>query len=78
MEYEKLKKVKLQSLRKQYENMRTNDGEVVTNFFSRLVLTNQMKSCGKQGNYEKDIEQDLQAKFFKKVKEYASKINEAK
>jgi adenylosuccinate lyase len=44
---EKLKKVKLQALRKQYEMTQMNEGETVADFFSRLVsLTNQMKSCG--------------------------------
>ncbi|GAU44851.1 hypothetical protein TSUD_112250 [Trifolium subterraneum] len=44
---EKLKKVKLQALRKQYEMTQMNEGETVSDFFSRLVtLTNQMKACG--------------------------------
>lgn len=43
---EKLKKVKLQSLRKEYKNMQMNDSEEITEFFSKLVvLTNQIKSC---------------------------------
>lgn len=41
--------MKLQSLRKQYENTQMSDGEVVVEFFSRLVLlTNQMISYGEK------------------------------
>lgn len=46
---EKLKKVKLQSLRYEYKNMQMNDDEEITKFFSKLlVLTNQIKSCKKK------------------------------
>lgn len=34
---EKLKKVKIQSLRKQYENSQMKDGETVPEFFSKMV-----------------------------------------
>src|ERR1051325_11647435 len=43
---EKLKKVKLQALRKQYEMMHMKDDESISAYFSRIVtLTNQMKAC---------------------------------
>lgn len=47
---EKLKKVKLQSQRKQYENLRMKDDEIIVKFFSKMVVTlkNQMKSYGKR------------------------------
>src|ERR1043165_8617724 len=44
---EKLKKVKLQTLRKQYEMMHMKDDESISAYFSKIVtLTNQMKACG--------------------------------
>jgi hypothetical protein len=43
----KVKKVKLQSLRRQYELLDMEQRETVSDYFSRLVtLTNQMKNCG--------------------------------
>ncbi|KAK2404271.1 hypothetical protein QL285_053631 [Trifolium repens] len=43
----KVKKVKLQSLRRQYELLDMEQKETVSDYFSRLVtLTNQMKNCG--------------------------------
>lgn len=36
---EKVKKVKFQSLRKQYENTQNNEGEIIEEFFSRLVVS---------------------------------------
>lgn len=46
---DKLKKVKLQTLRRQYELLQMNDQESVAEFFIRLLsVTNQMKSCGEQ------------------------------
>ena len=45
---EKLKKVKLQTLRKQYEMLLMKEDAFVSPYFSRVVtLTNQMKACGK-------------------------------
>ncbi|XP_050875693.1 uncharacterized protein LOC127079338 [Lathyrus oleraceus] len=42
-----VKKVKLQSLRKQYENLSIKNNEKVTDYISRvIVVTNEMKSCG--------------------------------
>jgi hypothetical protein len=59
---EKLKKVKLQALRKQYEMAQMNEGETVADFFSRLVsLTNQMKSCGKTISDLQKMEKVLRA-----------------
>lgn len=43
----KLKKVKLQSLRSHYELLQMNESESVAKFFNRVqALTNQMKSYG--------------------------------
>lgn len=43
----KVKKVRLQSLRKQYEMLHMKEGESISNFFTRIQdLTNQMKSYG--------------------------------
>lgn len=42
-----VKKVKLQSLRKQYENLSIKNNEKVTDYISRvIVVTNEMNSCG--------------------------------
>ena len=44
---EKLKKVKLQTLRKQYEMLQMKEDESIFAYFSRVVTqTNQMKACG--------------------------------
>ncbi|GAU22886.1 hypothetical protein TSUD_376970 [Trifolium subterraneum] len=59
---EKLKKVKLQALRKQYEMTQMNEGETVSDFFSRLVtLTNQMKACGETITDLQKVEKVLRA-----------------
>jgi hypothetical protein len=59
---EKLKKVKLQALRKQFEMTQMNEGEIVADFFSRLVsLTNQMKSCGETVSNLQKVEKVLRA-----------------
>lgn len=45
----KLKKMKLQYLRKQYENLQMKDDETIVELFSKIVtLTNQMKSCSEK------------------------------
>ncbi|WJX16386.1 hypothetical protein P8452_06418 [Trifolium repens] len=42
-----MKKVKLQSLRKQYENLNMKNNEKVPEYISRMILiTNEMKACG--------------------------------
>ena len=42
-----VKKVKLQSLRKQYENLNMKNSEKVSEYISRVILiTNEMKACG--------------------------------
>ena len=42
-----VKKVKLQSLRKQYENLNMKDNEKVSDYISRVfMITNEMKACG--------------------------------
>src|ERR1043165_82227 len=42
-----VKKVKLQSLRKQYENLNMKNNEKVSEYISRVILiTNEMKACG--------------------------------
>ncbi|XP_073224932.1 uncharacterized protein [Cicer arietinum] len=44
---EQLKKVRLQTMRRQYELMQMDENERVSEFFNRiLILTNSMKSCG--------------------------------
>lgn len=46
---EKLKKVNMQYLRKQYENLEMNDDELNVELLSKMVaLTYQMKSCGEK------------------------------
>lgn len=43
---EKIKKVRLQTLRKKYELLQMQDGEKISKYFNKiLTLTNQMKSC---------------------------------
>src|ERR1051325_1175867 len=42
-----VKKVKLQSLRKQYENLNMKNNEKVSEYISKMILiTNEMKTCG--------------------------------
>ena len=42
-----VKKVKLQSLRKKYENLNMKNNEKVSEYISRVILiTNEMKDCG--------------------------------
>lgn len=51
---EKLKKVKLQTLKRQFELMQMEKSEKISDYFTRvLTLTNQMKSCGEKITVEK-------------------------
>ncbi|OIW03205.1 hypothetical protein TanjilG_21837 [Lupinus angustifolius] len=44
----KIKKVKLQQLRRQYELLQMEDGDSVAEYMTKiLALSNQMRSCGK-------------------------------
>jgi len=44
---EKIKKVKLQTLRKQYELLQMEEGDQIGEYFNKvLTVTNQMKGCG--------------------------------
>ena len=53
---EKLKKVKLQTLRKQYEMIHMKEDESVSAYFSRIMtLTNQMKACGESVTAQQKI-----------------------
>ncbi|WVZ17444.1 hypothetical protein V8G54_010426 [Vigna mungo] len=46
---EKIKKVRLQNLRRQYELLQMQDDEKIGEYFTKIVtLTNQMKSCGEK------------------------------
>lgn len=57
-----LKKMKLKSLRKQYENLQMKDDKTIVEFFSKMVaLTNQMKSCGEKTSKLKKLEKVLKA-----------------
>ena len=59
---EKLKKVKLQTLRKQYEMTQMKEEESISAYFSRIVtLTNQMKACGESVTDLQKIEKVLRS-----------------
>ncbi|WVZ07431.1 hypothetical protein V8G54_020777 [Vigna mungo] len=46
---EKVKKVRLQTLRRQYEHMEMENSDKVSEFFSRVItVANQMKTCGEK------------------------------
>lgn len=61
-EDEKLKRVILQTLRKQLEITHVKEDESVVDFFSRLVsLTNQMKACRELINESQKIEKLLRS-----------------
>jgi len=46
---EQLKKVELQTMRRQYELMQMEDNEKVVEFFKRIIThTNVMKNCGEK------------------------------
>ncbi|XP_050889691.1 uncharacterized protein LOC127094978 [Lathyrus oleraceus] len=58
----KVKKVHLQSLRKQYEMLHMKEGESISNFFTRIQdLTNQMKSYGETLIQQMKVEKVLQS-----------------
>ena len=55
-----VKKVKLQSLRKQYENLNMKNNEKVSKYISRVILiTNEMKACGETLSEQVIIEKVL-------------------
>lgn len=60
-EDEKLKKVKLQSLRKQYD-LQMKDDETIVEFLSKIMaLTTHMKSCGEKTSELQKMEKVLVA-----------------
>lgn len=60
----KLKKVKLQYFRKQYENLQTKNDETIAEFFLNMVtLKNQMKSFGENTFELYKVLRDLPSKF---------------
>ncbi|KAK2372692.1 putative mitochondrial protein [Trifolium repens] len=57
-----VKKVKLQSLRKQYENLNMKNNEKVPEYISRvIVITNEMKACGETLSEQVIIEKVLRS-----------------
>ncbi|KAK2458032.1 hypothetical protein QL285_005238 [Trifolium repens] len=57
-----VKKVKLQSLRKQYENLNMKNNEKVSEYISRMILiTNEMKACGETLSEQVIIEKVLRS-----------------
>ena len=57
-----VKKVKLQSLRKQYENLSMKNSEKVSEYISRMILiTNEMKACGETLSEQVIIEKILRS-----------------
>ncbi|KAK2391241.1 hypothetical protein QL285_064719 [Trifolium repens] len=57
-----VKKVKLQSLRKQYENLNMKNNEKVPEYISRvIVITNEMKACGETLSEQAIIEKVLRS-----------------
>ncbi|KAK2402146.1 putative mitochondrial protein [Trifolium repens] len=56
----KVKKVKLQALKRQYELMQMKGDEKISDYFTRLVtLTNQMKNCGSNLEEQETVEKVL-------------------
>ncbi|MCH94065.1 retrovirus-related Pol polyprotein from transposon TNT 1-97, partial [Trifolium medium] len=56
----KVKKVKLQALKRQYELLQMKNDEKVADYFTRLVtLTNQMKNCGDTLEEQEKVEKVL-------------------
>ncbi|WJX37062.1 hypothetical protein P8452_24874 [Trifolium repens] len=59
---ESVKKVKLQSLRRQYENLNMKNNEKVPEYISRMMLiTNEMKACGETLSEQVIIEKVLRS-----------------
>ncbi|KAK2376919.1 hypothetical protein QL285_077661 [Trifolium repens] len=57
-----LKKVKLQSLRRQYENLNMKNNEKVPEYISRMIMiTNEMKACGETLSEQVIIEKVLRS-----------------
>jgi hypothetical protein len=57
-----VKKVKIQYLRKHYENLNMKNNENTPNYISRVILiTNEIKSYGKTLSEEKIIEKVLRS-----------------
>ena len=57
-----VKKVKLQSLRKQYENLNMKHNEKVANYVSRIItVTNEMKTCGETISEQMIVEKVLRS-----------------
>lgn len=56
----KVRSIKLQSLRGEFENLKMKKGETMKDFFSRVVeIVNQMKSCGEDISDEKIVKKIL-------------------
>ncbi|WJX60656.1 hypothetical protein P8452_45840 [Trifolium repens] len=56
----KVKKVKLQALKRQYELLQMKGDEKISDYFTRLVtLTNQMKNCGSNLEEQETVEKVL-------------------
>ena len=59
---EKLKKVRLQTLRRQYELPGMEESETIATYFTRVqTMTNQMQSCGETLSDEKIVEKILRS-----------------
>ena len=60
---QKLKKVRLQTLRRQYELPGMEESETIATYFTRVqTMTNQMQSCGETLSDEKIVEKILRLK----------------
>ncbi|GAU35825.1 hypothetical protein TSUD_56310 [Trifolium subterraneum] len=56
----KVKKVKLQALKRQFELLEMKNDEAIADYFTRMeTLTNQMKNCGSTPNEEEIVEKVL-------------------
>ncbi|XP_021758678.1 uncharacterized protein LOC110723641 [Chenopodium quinoa] len=56
----KVRSIKLQSLRRDFENLKMKDNELVKNYFSRVIeIVNQMKSYGEEISNEKIVKKIL-------------------
>ena len=59
---QKLKKVRLQTLRRQYELLGMEESETIATYFTRVqTMTNQMQSCGETLSDEKIVEKILRS-----------------